>query len=109
MVRVECLENPRSQSPSQVAPSLSNGVFTFVLNGSADSDYIIQASSNLLNGTAISTNAIPVAGSLIITDPGTSNQPLRFYRAKSQEALKEPLSGKSRKQVGACDFIIFAW
>ena len=61
--------------------TLSNGVFSFTLNGPVGSNYVIQLSSNLVNWLPISTNTIPSGGSLGINNSNISNQSSRFYRA----------------------------
>jgi hypothetical protein len=70
--------------PQLSGPSISNGVFDFTLSGMVGSNYVIQASSNLLNWLPISTSTVPVGGSVLITDPNMTNQSRRFYRAVAQ-------------------------
>jgi hypothetical protein len=57
----------------------SNGIPSFEMT-SAGVISIIQASSNLVDWVNISTNSIPAGDTLLIQDPGASNQPVRFYR-----------------------------
>ena len=59
---------------------LNNGIFHFVLNAPPGSNYVVQASTNLLSWWPIQTNTVPGAGSLLVTDPGMTNQSPRFYR-----------------------------
>jgi hypothetical protein len=72
------------QPPDQLTEmNLSNGVFGFVLNGPAGSNYVIQVSSNLVNWWPLSTNIIPSVGWLLISDPAMLNQPQQYYRARA--------------------------
>jgi len=72
-------------SPPQLSGvTVSHGTPQFVLHGSTGSSCVIQASSNLVSWSAIFTNTIPAAGSMLITDPGATNQRQRFYRAVVQ-------------------------
>ncbi len=57
--------------------------FTFLLSGPAGSNYVLQASTNLLNWSPVSTSTIPVSGSMTLTNAvGGYNR--RFYRAYLQ-------------------------
>ena len=68
--------------PSQLTGiTLINGVLHFVLNGTAGDSYVIQTSSDLLNWSSISTNTIPVGGSLAMVDSTASSQNPRYLRA----------------------------
>ena len=60
--------------------TFSNSVIHFVANGPVGSNCVTTVSSNLVNWIPLYTNVIPVNGSIIINDPGMSNQPQRFYR-----------------------------
>jgi hypothetical protein len=72
-------------SPPQLVVLTANRVSaTLVLNGQTGSQCVIQASSNLVNWTAILTNIIPDAGTIQITDSGATSQNRRFYRAAGQ-------------------------
>jgi hypothetical protein len=60
--------------------SLAGGTFTLRINGSAGPSYILQASTNLINWTSLSTNPSPVMPlTLMDSNAGTFNR--RFYRA----------------------------
>lgn len=63
------------------APGMSNQAFGFVLNGPVGSNYVIKVSTNLVNWSPLSTNMIPAAGWVAITDLATTNVPCQFYRA----------------------------
>ena len=64
------------------ALGVSNGVFRLELSG-PPMTCVIQVSADLVHWLPFSTNTIPADGSLIISDPGVSNRPVRFYRAVS--------------------------
>ena len=76
--------NVRLNIPTLGMPSRRpNGAFQFQLAGPTGSNYVIWASSDLLNWTPIATNVIPVSGFIPITDPLATNYSQRFYRAVS--------------------------
>ena len=60
--------------------TVSNAVFSAVLNGPSGSSVIIDSSSNLTNWTAVATNSLPEAG-WEVAFPITTNA--RFYRART--------------------------
>ncbi len=63
------------------APSaFSNGVFQVQLSGAINQNYILQASTDLVQWIPIATNT-PSASPFYLTDPDASNFPSRFYRA----------------------------
>jgi hypothetical protein len=64
------------------APQLTvgNTDFTFLLSGPAGSNYVLQASTNLLNWSPVSTSTIPVSGSITLSN-AISGYNCRFYRA----------------------------
>jgi hypothetical protein len=59
---------------------LPNGQFRIQLQGLSDRQYVIQASSDLVNWTSVAT-AVADNGTIQWTDPQPGNQPRRFYRA----------------------------
>ncbi|HEX4263993.1 MAG TPA: chitobiase/beta-hexosaminidase C-terminal domain-containing protein [Verrucomicrobiae bacterium] len=61
----------------------TNNVFDLSFAGVTGSNYVLQASTNLLDWTPIKTNIAP-ANSFILTDPGATNFPRRFYRVLLQ-------------------------
>lgn len=61
--------------------SLAGGQFTLQVNGSVGPEYIVEASSNLLDWTGISTST-PVTMPFDVVDPSAGTFPHRFYRAK---------------------------
>jgi len=61
----------------------SNGMFQMQLLGSAGSNYVLQASTNLYNWTPLVTNAA-ATNLLYFLDPHSSNYPSRFYRVLQQ-------------------------
>jgi uncharacterized repeat protein (TIGR03803 family) len=60
-------------------PSFSNGAFQLQLIGSAGSNYVLEASSNLLTWTRLITNT-STNGFIYLTDTNASNFGSRFYR-----------------------------
>ena len=54
-----------------------------MLSGPAGSNYVLQASTNLLNWDPISTSAIPVSGTINVTNSIT-NYNRRFYKVHLQ-------------------------
>jgi len=58
---------------------LSAGGFNLHLSGPAGSNYVIYASSNMVNWTPISTNPSP-SGTVDFTDADATNHAFRYYR-----------------------------
>jgi hypothetical protein len=63
------------------SPRMLAGQFQFRLAGTVGGKYQIEASTNLLNWTAIATNQIPGDGATNFVDAQSSSLPYRFYRA----------------------------
>ena len=61
----------------------SNGQFQFQLVGSANSNYVLQASSDLIHWQSLATNSSPT-GLWNFADPASGGATLRFYRAITQ-------------------------
>ncbi|PYK58592.1 MAG: hypothetical protein DME21_15385, partial [Verrucomicrobia bacterium] len=59
---------------------LPTGPSLIRLQGQADRSYVIEASTDLLNWNAISTNVV-TSGTMFLEDLQATNYPLRFYRA----------------------------
>lgn len=57
-----------------------NTNFTFLLTGPGGSNYVLQASTNLVNWSPVSTSAIPAGGSIQLSNV-ISGYNRRFYRA----------------------------
>ena len=57
----------------------TNSVFQMGFFGTAGSNYVLQASTNLLDWTPLSTNAA-ATNMFNLFDPGATNFPYRFYR-----------------------------
>ena len=72
---------PLILSAPQVSGNKTN--FTFLLSGPSGSNFVLQASTNLLNWSPVSTSTIPVGG-LITLSNATSGSNRRFYRANLQ-------------------------
>jgi hypothetical protein len=58
----------------------ADGRFTALLLGIADSNHVVQASSDLTNWTSLLTNSAP-SGMLQVTDDAAAGYSSRFYRA----------------------------
>jgi hypothetical protein len=67
------------------SPQVTGGKtdFTFLLSGPAGSNYVLQVSANLLNWSSVSTSAIPVSGSIDLSNV-LSGYSRMFYRAYLQ-------------------------
>jgi uncharacterized repeat protein (TIGR01451 family) len=68
------------------APSLtntvvnSNGTFQLTVNGQSGQEYIVQASTNLINWVPVYTNPSPFVSPFTFTDSNASSYLDRFYR-----------------------------
>ena len=68
--------------PAQLTGArISSGLFNFTLNGMEGSNYVILSSSNFSSWLPLATSAIPVGGSLLVTNQPMTNQSRLFYRA----------------------------
>jgi DeoR/GlpR family transcriptional regulator of sugar metabolism len=65
------------------ATPLTNGAFQFIVNGQTGLRYVIEASTDFTNWTAITTS-FPVGGKITVTDTNAVVLPYRFYRARQQ-------------------------
>jgi hypothetical protein len=70
--------NPLAQ-PALSSPIWSAGQFGLTLNGQVGPDYIVLASTNLVDWQPIATNT-PVTMPFLWTDPASGTLQLRFYR-----------------------------
>jgi len=70
--------NPLAQ-PALSSPIWSAGQFGLTLNGQIGPDYIVLASTNLVDWQPIATNT-PVTMPFLWTDPASGTLQLRFYR-----------------------------
>jgi hypothetical protein len=68
---------PQLSDPRRVA----GGGFSFMLIGAPQATYVIQASTNMLNWVAVSTNQLPPSGVMQITDSQAGTISRRYYRA----------------------------
>ena len=59
--------------------AFSNGVFQMQLSGTPNQDYVLLASTNLMQWIPVSTST-PSATPFNLTDPDATNYPNRFYR-----------------------------
>ena len=81
VVNVTITLPPLILSASQITIGKTN--FTFLLSGPGGSNYVLQASTNVLNWSSVSTSTIPVSGSIYLTNV-ISGYNSRFYRAYLQ-------------------------
>ena len=72
-----------TDAPPQIvdAVRMAEGAFEFTLRGVPEGVYFIQASTDLISWTIISTNTLPAGGTLRISDPDARLFNNRFYRA----------------------------
>jgi len=61
----------------------SNGVFQLQLSGPIGGNYVLQASTDLTNWSAVSTST-PASSPFYLTDPNATNSPGCFYRAVAE-------------------------
>jgi hypothetical protein len=61
----------------------TNDVFQLQFSGAAGSNYVLQASTNLINWTPLVTN-LATTNLFYLMDAGASNSPYRFYRVLQQ-------------------------
>jgi hypothetical protein len=58
---------------------LNGGAFQLQFTAATGQSYVLQASTNLMNWTPLSTNT-PAWSPFFWVDPGAANFPARFYR-----------------------------
>lgn len=63
--------------------TVANSNFTFQLSGPAGTNYVLQASTNLVDWNSISTSSIPISGSITLTN-AINGYNRRFYRVHLQ-------------------------
>jgi hypothetical protein len=84
-VAAQATVQPASKIQVAAAPAtldsagMVNGQFTFTVNGTTDSSYAVQATTDLVNWTSVQTNTAP----FLFTDPNSSAAGKKFYRAVS--------------------------
>jgi hypothetical protein len=75
------LDTGASPSPARLAlQRQTDGSFMVNLVGQANQQYVVQASTDLVNWQSISTN-LAVNGVIVVPDPGSATHHVRFYRA----------------------------
>lgn len=83
------------------AGQITNDDIQFQLSGPIASDYVILASTDLVNWTPISTNAAPT-GNFVFTEAAAANYSARFYRAMlrgSPMILEQNASGGDKIDI----------
>jgi hypothetical protein len=72
-----------SLEPQASALAMSNGVASLAFtNAPASQRYAIERSTNLVNWIALTTNQVPLDGTLRFTNSGLENLPGMFYRVR---------------------------
>jgi hypothetical protein len=79
----QVIVNPAPDLPHQATGIVSNGdgTFTITFQGSSNSVYTVQISSNLLDWIPVQTNTSAGDGTWSYTDADAPNAPVRFYRS----------------------------
>jgi uncharacterized repeat protein (TIGR01451 family) len=74
--------NAGTIAPPQLTNTLVNinGTFQLTVNGQSGQEYIVQASTNLINWVSIYTNPPPFVSPFTFTDSNATNYLDRFYR-----------------------------
>jgi hypothetical protein len=68
-----------NQQPNLTSAAKVNGQFTFTVSCAPNYQYIVQASSDLVNWTSLQTNS-PTTASFTVTDTNAGQFKQRFYR-----------------------------
>ena len=81
----QTIVTPTAPPPSKMSltPAFASGKVTANLSGNAGTTYVIQASTDLVHWTPISTNVANAAGLVSLVDSNAAAYPRRFYRAYS--------------------------
>jgi len=66
-------------APVQTSVTQAQGSFAFVVSGTTGTQYVVQASSDLVHWTAVQTNTAPFT----YVEANTASFPSRFYRTYS--------------------------
>ena len=71
-----------SGAPPQLTNTVvnNNGMFQLTINGQSGQEYIVQASTNLINWMSVYTNPPPFVSPFTFTDSNATTYPDRFYR-----------------------------
>lgn len=77
------------QSSISMTGSFSNGQFVLYVSGVSNDEYVVQASTNLLNWTPVSTNPSPFT----FTDAAAGQFSDRFYRTVQMSAASNLTNG----------------
>ena len=81
----QTIVTPTAPPPCKMslAPAFAGGKVTANLSGTAGTTYVIQASTDFVHWTAISTNVADASGVVSLVDSNAAAYPSRFYRAYS--------------------------
>jgi len=81
----QTIVTPTAPPPCKMslAPAFAGGKVTANLSGTAGTTYVIQASTDFVHWTAISTNVADANGLVSLIDANAAAYPRRFYRAYS--------------------------
>jgi hypothetical protein len=81
----QTIVTPTAPPPCKMSltPAFAGGKVTANLSGTAGTTYVIQASTDFVHWTSISTNVADANGLVSLIDSNTAAYPSRFYRAYS--------------------------
>jgi hypothetical protein len=87
VAEIQAAQGAITNAPPQLADATrtADGAFNFTLRGVPEGTYFIQASTDLISWTNISTNTLPAGGTLQISDPDAHLFNNRFYRAVKEQ------------------------
>ncbi|MGD1085205.1 MAG: NHL repeat-containing protein [Verrucomicrobiota bacterium] len=91
--------------PQLIGTTATGRGFQFILRGPVGSYFTIQASTNLTAWTGLATYVIPAGGSVLITDPASSEYAHRFYRPTILVLIPPQLTGMAASR-GAAQFVL---
>jgi hypothetical protein len=87
MQSITASTTPPPPSKMSLVTSFASGRVIANLSGTANTTYIIQASTDLVHWTPIATNVADVNGSVLLIESNTMAYPSRYYRAYSPAPL----------------------
>jgi len=83
----QSITTPAPAAPCKIGitPPQSDGSVIANATGTPGQTYVLQASTDMVHWTAISTNVADANGVLSFTDPNAKNYPSRYYRGATQQ------------------------